>query len=441
MTMPEQEIKPKDKLRGLFGLPGAIRDVFALGLAGLAVRLAWVLWGAWTSGDTPEYLTMAKNIAFHHVFSLSDAAAGALVPTTHRPPLYPALIAAFWWGDAPPVNLVLIVQAVLGTLTVILVYLIARDRFSRKVALIAGIGMALAPLSSRYTAVIMTETLFVFLVTLGLFLWGRKQYLWTGVAFGLSMLTRPTMMPFLLILAALPLLPAWRKEWRAYLMILLMAVAVSSVWIIRNAVVFGRFIPIAASGYGTNLLFGTIETKLVNDDVWTSAMQDPALSVGEGMNESDADRAKMMEAFRRIKADPLHWLVVRAKQYPRLFMDSGDYLLGSRNVPIGQALRERHIFVLLTKIVFLLGTLLLFALAAFGLFMERARFVSLAHITLFPVFLTLIHLPLWVGDSRYSLPMIPPVAILAALALARLADAVKDRMKRKALLTERQVPA
>jgi 4-amino-4-deoxy-L-arabinose transferase-like glycosyltransferase len=410
---------------------GAARDLLGLGVLGLVTRLTWVFWGAWSGGDVADYIALARNLAFNHVFSLSPDGAGLIVPTAHRPPLYPALIAIFWWGDTVPATAVMILQALLGTGTVILVYLIARDRFSRTVALIAGVGMALGPMSSHFAASLMTETLFTFLLTLGFFLWGRKRFVWTGFFFGLAMLTRVTLTPFLPILLLLPLLPAWRQHWRAHVMIVLVMVAVSSVWVIRNAIVFRRFIPVASSGYGTNLLFGTLETQLISDDVWTMVLNDPLTRVElqGGVDEGEADRVLLQRAIQRIKADPLHWLVVRAKQYPRLFMDSGDYLLGSSNVTIAQAWRERHWLVILTKTAFMLGNLLFFGLAAFGIFIERKRFVALAHITLFPVVLTLTHLPLWI-EARYALPMVPLTAVLSVVGLVRLIELFR-KYKRK----------
>ncbi|HEV2915750.1 MAG TPA: glycosyltransferase family 39 protein [Pyrinomonadaceae bacterium] len=412
---------------------GALGDGTILGISALAVRLAWVAWGRWVAGDTWEYLRLAKNLRFHHIFSMGETAA-SLAPTAFRPPLYPALIAILWWGENPPLISVMILQAVCGAATVVLVYLMARDYFNRPVALIAGLGMVFAPLSCRYTSVIMTETLFTFLITLGFFLWGREHFVRAGVVFGLSALTRPTMPPFLLALPLLALIvPAWRPYWRKYAIIFVMVATVSSVWIARNALVFGRFIPIAASGWGTNLLFGTIETKFTGDDVWTAVLNDPATRVDPGLNEVEADRAKMRKALGRIAADPRHWLYVRAKQYPRLFMDSGDYLLGSYNLTIGQAIREPRPLVILTKFAFILGNLALVLLAAYGMFAERARFVALSHITLFPIFLAASHLPMWIGDSRYSLPMVPLVAILAAVGLLRVAEVVGFALKRRAM--------
>jgi 4-amino-4-deoxy-L-arabinose transferase-like glycosyltransferase len=412
---------------------GARRDLPGLAILAVMSRLAWIFWGAWSGGDVAEYVTLAKNLAFNHVFSLSPEGAASIVPTSHRPPLYPALIATLWWGDSVPATAVMILQAILGAGTIILVYLIARDRFSRTVALIAGICMALGPMSGHYVAGLMTETLFTFLLTFGFFLWGRKRFAWTGFFFGLAMLTRMTLTPFLLLLLLLPLLPAWRRHWRAHVLIFLVAMAVPSVWVIRNAIVFSRFIPVASSGYGTNLLFGTIETKLFDDDVWTAVLSDPVTKVElrDGAGEGEADRVLLQRAIQRIKADPLRWLRVRVKQYPRLFMDSGDYLLGSSNVAINQAWRERRWPVILTKAAFMLGNLLFFGLAALGIIVERKRFVSLAHLTLFPVFLTLVHLPLWI-EARYAVPMIPLAAILAAAGLVRLIEFLRGYKRKTA---------
>lgn len=409
-------------------------DVLALAGMGLLLRLDKVRWGAWSSGDSPEYLTLAKNIAFHHRFSM-DTGAVALLPTARRPPLYPALIAAFWWGECPPVAVIMLLQALLGAATVGLVYLMARDKFNRRTALVAGALMALAPLSSHYTAAIMTETLFTFLITCGFFLWGREKPTWAGVLFGLGALTRPTMLPFLLALPLLTLLPAWRARWRTHLLILCAALLVSSVWIVRNAVVFGEPIPIAASGWGTNLLVGTIETQLAGDDVWTAVLNHPVLQVDiSGVSETEADRILLRAAVRRIADHPARWMAVRARQYPRLFIDSGDYWLNSSNTTFQEALNESRLSVVFTKSAFVLGHLLFWMVAVYGVYTQRERLVELGHLTLFPVFLVLVQLPMWV-ETRYSLPVIPLVAIMASAGALHLFEHVRSMERAGAAAT------
>jgi 4-amino-4-deoxy-L-arabinose transferase-like glycosyltransferase len=199
----------------------------------------------------------------------------------------------------------------MGAATVALVYLSASDRVNRKIACLSAAFMVMAPMTGYFTAVILTETLFSFLLMLAIFYWGRGRSVIAGIAFGLATLTRPTMLPFLLMLPAISLLPGCRAAWRRHLMILLVALAVSSIWLVRNAVTFGRFIPIAASGWGINLLCGTMETEILGIKVWTGsewALLDinrhPLLQVDPGLNETERIEFYSKEPSRGLRSAP-----------------------------------------------------------------------------------------------------------------------------------------
>lgn len=399
-------VKDQDQRRA----PAMIEPA-AITLLAFAVRLAWVKFGSWESGDSQWYISAARNIALNHFFSADGSR-----PTAFRPPLYSALIASLWFGESPPVFLALLLQAVMGALTVALVYLIARRRFGRTVAVLAGVGMALAPMTGRFTAVVLTETLFTFLLTLGIFFWARKQYAWTGIAFGLAALTRVTLLPFLVLLPLLTLMGSWRSYRRGYLMIAVISFAVASIWIVRNAVVFHRFIPVAASGSGTNLLIGSMRTSEADDVPTRKALLrsvDTAAALSQSNDETEFDRVRLRAALRRIADNPGHWLIARSQQYPRLFIDSGSYVFGNEGIAFTSVLRQRRTGQAIVRIGFILGNILVFFFALVGLIAERARFVVLSHITLFPIFLSAISLPLWI-EPRYGLPMMPLVAILSA---------------------------
>jgi 4-amino-4-deoxy-L-arabinose transferase-like glycosyltransferase len=385
-----------------------IKILFVAFILAFVVRAFYAWSNIWWAGDSHEYLAIAKNIAFHHSFSLTTG-----IPTALRPPLYPFLIAALWWTDSPPVTVVVTVQIICGAATVVLVYLIARDRFSHRVALLAALGATLAPMTVHYTAVILTEAVFTFLITLGFFLWGRNRGVAAGFAFGLAALTRTIVIPFLGCLLLLTLLPPWRHNRRLYSLIFVSAIALSSVWIIRNAVVFRKFILVQSVGYGVNLFAGTVEPQMYGDDVWTKVIREFDSNEDNAQDEGDRDRKFMLRAVNRIRTDPPRYLRARLKQYPRLFLDSGDYLLGSSNITFNEALQRRRALVVISKISFMLGNIAVFVLAVYGIFLERRHFVSLSHIILFPVFLCLIHLPMWI-ESRYSLPLMPLTLILAA---------------------------
>jgi 4-amino-4-deoxy-L-arabinose transferase-like glycosyltransferase len=395
--------------------PAAKVELAGITLLALAVRLAWVKFGSWEAGDSQWYIGAARNIVTNHIFSADGSR-----PTAFRPPLYSALIASLWFGESAPTLIVLLVQALLGALTVTLVYLIAQRHFGRAVAVLAGVGMALAPMTGRFTAVVLSETLFTFLLTLGIFFWARKQYVWTGIAFGLAMLTRVTLVPFVVLLPLLTLLGPWRSYRRGYLMIALVSIAVASVWIARNAVVFRRFIPIAAAGSGTNLLIGSMRINEADDVVKRKALLRSVDTAGglQSDDETEFDRVRLRAALRRIADNPLQWLEVRVQQYPRLFIDSGSYLFGNDGIAFRAALRERRIGQVLIRTGFIAGNLVVFLLALVGVVSERRRFVELSHLILFPIFLAVVSLPLWI-EPRYGLPMMPLVAILSAVGVLR----------------------
>lgn len=412
-----------------------ILEAAGLTSIGFLTRLWWIWSRTWTAGDTPDYLIIARNLVLHHLFSLSNGEDWPLSPTAQRPPLYPMLIATLWWIHSPSIVLILLLQAVLGAATVLLVYRIAADRFNRAVAVIACLGMALAPMTGYFTAVVLTETLFTFLLTLAIFLWGREKPALAGVVFGIAALTRPVVLPFVVVLPFLSLLPPLRQRWKSYLTVALVAISVSSVWILRNALVFGRFIPIAASGWGMNLLCGTIDTEIVGIKVWTGsewALLDlndhPLVQVDRGMSETERDRVLMRRGLERIVENPGHWLLVRAEQYPKLFLDSGNYLLGSHNIPISQALAKSRVWVLLVKGLFLTGNLFVMAIALLGVLDSRERVFTLIHLIAFPIFLLLVQLPMW-AESRYSLPIMPMVAIFFAAGWMKFTRRIKfDRI-------------
>lgn len=402
------------------------RDIVAVTLLGLAVRLAWIRFGSWESSDSSWYLTTARNLAFHHLFSAGID--NDLYPTAYRPPLYSAMVAGLWFGDSAPIGAVLVAQAILGAGTAALVYLIARKPFNRRIALIASAGLALAPMTGRFTAVVLTETLFTFLVTLGVFFWSRERYALTGTTFGLAILTRTTLLPFVLALPLLTFVPGWRPQRRAYATVMFLALAVVSVWIIRNALVFRQFIPVAAAGSGTNLLLGTLRTREADD---VSARKAFLQNVDHGpaetnRDEMDFDRMRRWAALQRIKADPLSWLQARAGQYPRLFIDSGSYLIGNNALSLRATLHAGQIPEACGRIVFIALNLTVFVFALLGMAAERTRLIALSHIVLFPIFLAVIHLPFWI-EPRYGLPMMPLVAILAAAGLASNSDKIFSR--------------
>jgi 4-amino-4-deoxy-L-arabinose transferase-like glycosyltransferase len=393
------------------------RDLIAISALALLTRLGWFWFGQWKAGDSAWYIGVARNIAFHHAFAVGSEG-NNLLPTAFRPPLYPAMIAVLWFGEPAPVYAVLVLQVILGTATVALVYLIAHRDFDRRVALVAAIGLALAPMTGHFTAVVLSETLFTFLLTLGVFFWGRGSYLAAGLVFGLGALTRVSLLPFLVVLPLLTFLRPWRSYRRGYVTVMIVSLAIVSIWTVRNAVVFHRFVPVAAAGYGTNLFLGSLSTgeadNVVKRKILLWEVDDAG---GNQSDESAFDRVRLRAALRRSADHPGDWLRARAQQYPRLFIDSGSYIFADESMSLKAAIQQRHLAQVVIRFGFILTNMLVFVFALIGIVRERARFARLSHLILFPLFLMAIALPLWI-EPRYGLPMMPLIAILAAAGIA-----------------------
>lgn len=349
-----------------------------------------------------EYVVIARNLVFHGVFGSVPG-----VPDTNRPPLYPALIAALWRGADPPYLSLCLVQALAGAATAAFVYRISRRYWSGPVAWMAALGTALSPLSSRFTANPQCEVVFAFFVAWGLWEWGERRPWLAGFALGLAALTHSILVTFVFGIAALAILPCWRRRGKEHLIILAAFLLTVSPWTARNIIRFHRPTLIADSGWRSNLLYGTLDLKLFVGNVWSVVLKDPATQV-DSNDAAVVEKTLLDRAIARIRANPAHWVAVRFRQYPRLFADSGEYIdLG--NAPLNLA----------RKCLFYLGDAALVLLAVFACLRSRSLLVETVHIWFFPLFVLVSHLPMWV-EARRLIPAIPELMIWSAVAIPML---------------------
>lgn len=213
-------------------------NVACAALAGLALRLLLVFQIPMTeAGDSPLYIALAWNWLKRGVYGvLID---GRLTPLDARAPGYPAFLAAIFACAGNSSRAVMLVQALLDVATCFLIALIAArlvpEPARRRVAL-AGLWLAaLCPFTANYTAVVLTETLTLFLTALAIlvFLEGNsalaaratiaagpatssgRVWLLTGLLAGFAALVRPES-PLLLLAAGMVLVAAWWRpaDWR-----------------------------------------------------------------------------------------------------------------------------------------------------------------------------------------------------------------------------------
>lgn len=154
-------------------------------------------------GDPATYLRLGKAIVQWGVLS---PAMLANYPTTDHP-IYPLFLGIVFFLFGENYLALLVVQSLIGGLTCILVYRVAKEVFAEKIALIAGAIAVFYPVFVRLANTIMTEQIFIpmFLTSILLFIryvkTAKSLYLYaTGVTLGISTLTRSVAMLFIFVL-------------------------------------------------------------------------------------------------------------------------------------------------------------------------------------------------------------------------------------------------
>jgi 4-amino-4-deoxy-L-arabinose transferase-like glycosyltransferase len=237
------------------------RDVGArlalLGLVAFAIRFAYILVIAkapvGVGGDAGFYHSAANLIAHGHFYEREIF--GHAYKTTEHPPLFSLVLSAssVFGGDSLLAHR--IVSIAIGSCSVMLIALLGRRVGGETVGWVAGAIAAIYPPLVTADGLVMSEPLFVLLVTaallLALALTGRPSVLGSaslGVLVGLAILTRGEAV-LLLPLLAWPAAFARQRSGRGARLLAATAatVLVVSPWVIRNAVVFHRFILAADS--------------------------------------------------------------------------------------------------------------------------------------------------------------------------------------------------
>jgi hypothetical protein len=151
------------------------KHVVAALLAGLFLRLFFILRFPFYSGDTAYYEELARNWLHQGVYGFYSH--GQLFPSGVRVPGYPAFLALIYYFAGPSRRAVMLAQALVDLATCVLAAGIAArlaaglpEPSRRRIAAAALWLTALCPFTANYAAVPLTEVLATFLTTLAILL-------------------------------------------------------------------------------------------------------------------------------------------------------------------------------------------------------------------------------------------------------------------------------
>lgn len=424
------------------------RDLLMVAAVAVVVRLVAAAFLARAPGglsDPALYRGFARGIADGRGYvSLLGR------PTSYYPPGYPLFLGGLQFvldrlgltGSLPAAAAA--VQALLGGVAAAAVT-VAGGRLGaaarlrpppRAVGVACGLVLALWPNLVAYSAVLLSETLFValFSVALAAVLVADRDVRWgtplavAAAAFGAATLVRPQV---LLCLAAVVL--AWavaRVPWRSVLLggAVLLAGAVVFVvpWTVRNVVVLGSAVPISTNG-GDNLCIGFRDDAsggfaiAAACDTGTRYVDGPEVEVAR-------DRETQRRAVRWIVDHPLELPALSARKLWITYRDDSDALAAAESYGetprLGAAARRAAGLALdvawwAIVVASVSGTVVLARSSG-----RRTAGVLVVALT---TVAGLVVPVLFFGDPRFKMGMAPSIALLAGVGASRAWAAWQER--------------
>jgi 4-amino-4-deoxy-L-arabinose transferase-like glycosyltransferase/Flp pilus assembly protein TadD len=417
------------------------RDLLDLGIvlgAALVLRLTFFFLNR---ALNPTFSFPIMDSLYHHEWALDLVAGGtAGSDAFFRGPLYPYFLALLYRISGESIAFAIFVQHLLGTLTAGMVYLTARELFSRPVALVAGLTTALYWVLVYMEGDLLVETTFIFFNTLSLLLltMGMKRHrMWMfasgGLALGLATITRPSVMVFfpvlpLAIYLAARRRPAGTRGWVARSVVTLVACAIPIMPVmIRNYRVAKAIVPVGASG-GVNFFIGNNPLSDGSTAIVPGTRADWWGGYNDAIAIAERDRGRKLtlaEVSDYYFDRGLEFMRTRPDQARELMLKKFRMFWGA-----GERANDKYIYffwhLVGMKYVPLPGFWLVAPLGILGGVLLWRRRSELAMFYLFIALYSLGVIAFFV-NARFRLPIIPALVIFAAYAGVYLVDAFRRR--------------
>lgn len=420
-TNPGRPRETPPSLRALLADPW----LAAILLLALAVRiLVWRI-APYTEriGDEGEYYSAAAILADGRGFSFLDQSIWL------RPPLYIVALAAFFRLFGTATEPVWIAQMLLGLATIVLVYLLGRSYAERRaVARLAATFCAIYLPFAVYARLLLSETLFTFLIVLAFFALarharggGKWPLIVAGGALGGAILTRGLALPFL---AAIPL---WaltlggrgrRIDWRGVIgrsaLVIGVALALLAPWTARNAIVYHRLIPADTTG-GYNFWLGALQGQNTGQ-IDTTLRAIP--------NQGDRQTLAWARGLEVVRADPGAYLGKSLREAGDLWrINIGAYERLTRGYALGRVpIPWLGLTLALDDLLYLLAL----PLAALG-WVGAGRPSDRRLLFLWLAFNTVAG-AIFFAITRFRLPLMPFVFLLAARGVFAVPPLLRDAL-------------
>ncbi len=377
--------------------------LFGILLLAFAVRVGYVS----TIGpevrfpDGREYMSYAHHIAETGTFQNQSG------DRASRSPGYPVFLSAFLMLFGKQLFLIRLSQALLDTVSVLLLFYLLRTFSYHLPAYLAAGIMSIYPTIVFMTGAILSESILIFSLLFSLLLLsfhvvrdaGIPVLVGAGVSFGLSALIHPStllLLPCFLIF--LPWVPGLSANFGTFLIGGIAFVTTLAPWTIRNGLVINQWTPgTTKPGQDLYEAFGPGATGAPRGE--TNFLPRRI----HGMSEAEQNRFLLNEALNWMIRNPIRSLRLAGKKFRRTwtpFPNAPSY--------------RRWPYIVVLPVAYL--TVLAGAILGFK---ETQRCYHLL-ILLSPIlYIALLH-SIFIGSIRYRIPVMPYLHALAGIGVAGL---------------------
>ncbi len=368
--------------------------------------------------DEQDYLNLAQNIAQGKGFVDTQG-----VTTAFRAPGYPAFMALGVLAGIKSVVGFKVLNVLLGTLMIWLVFVLGKTLVDVKTGLIAAVLSAIYPYYLYMPSVVLATTLFTTMLLTATLLAhisvkDERLIVWLicGVSFGILTLIRPSgavILAAVIIWMALFIRPLPKKKSRIAV-ITFAAMLVVIPWMARNSAQIGTF-SISTNGY-RNLWLGNNEHANMNTGSDIEMPAEMQSAIDAITTEPGKERIYRLRALQYIKTEPGRFLLLTIKKA------AGFWRLTPS--PSTETDTDSNTLVNLASL-FTVGPL--FVLALVGYFFSGTDVRTQFNLwLLYAVFFTLLH-AVFISKVRFRLPIDALFMVCAAYAIDKFRNRIVQR--------------
>ncbi len=388
-------------------------------IVALLVRLGYL----WYYRSLPEWPMLTVDNWYHHNWAQAIANGHIFGDTTYfRAPFYVWSLALVYALFGPTLWAARLFGTLLGVCSVAMTYLIGRRVFDHRTGLLAALLQTFTPIIVYFDGELLLDPLFTLLFQVAVLFFVKwrddhkaRDLLLSGLAFGLGAITRPTVLPLLIIPLWFLLrdsLP-WRLRLRHVVMLLLGVVACVGLTLIRNVVVAGDPVLVSSQG-GINFYIGNNDEA----DGLTARLPDP---LGNNWRLDDIAYIAEQDEGRKLKQGEIStywtrqtwaWIADHPVRFVELYLKKLYFSVSNREIS-----NNRLIPAFFDEVPFLKYNPLIFAvifpLAVIGAWYGWRRCPHLKFI-LPMVVLFIAASAFFFYNSRFRLPIMPYLIMLAS---------------------------